>query len=182
MSGRIWLITEDENDSKIVRAIIQKLKLPIQVKWVSPSGRTPGLSRLAAELNQLIAGARKLRSGNDCIVVLHDADLHRQTNRKNYDSIRTICEAEGVKLIVAYDELEAWLLSDSGICAWLNETVKTWNGDRWPSDHLRSVMHSRYKMRYPRDLDKLLRHLNADGTNQSFRDALAELRQAPCVR
>lgn len=133
MSGRIWLITEDENDYKIIKCIVEdKLKLPIKVKWRSPSGKTPGLSRLAAELKKLIKEARSLRSGNDCIVVLHDEDTHRQPNRDSYNNIRLICQSEGVSLIVAKDELEAWLLSDSGVCKWLDEAVKTWNGDRWP--------------------------------------------------
>lgn len=183
MSGRIWLITEDENDYKIVRCIVEdKLKLPIKVKWRSPSGKTPGLSRLAAELKTLIKEARSLRSGNDCIVVLHDEDLHRQPKRDTYNNIRLICQSEGVSLIVAKDELEAWLLSDSGVCKWLNETVKTWNGDRWPSDRVRSALHAQYRLRYPRDLDKLLIHLAGDGINQSFQDALKELYNAPCVK
>lgn len=182
MSGTIWLITEDENDYKVVRAILKKLNLSIQVQWRSPSGKTPGLSRLAAEIKQLIAQAQKLRSGNDCIVVLHDDDQHRAPKRDNYDKVRDICNAYGVTLIVAKDELEAWFLSDSGICGWLGEPVKTWNGDSWPSNHLRSVMHSRYKMKYPRDLDKLLVHMKADGINQSLKAALAILHEAPCVK
>lgn len=182
MSGTIWLITEDENDYKIVRAVIQKLGLPISVKWRSPSGKTPGLSRLAAELKKLIADARKLRSGNDCIVVLHDEDIHRQPKRDNYNRVRDICKSERVTLIVAKDEVEAWLLSDSGICRWLDESRKTWNGDPHPSDHLRSVMHAKYQLKYPRDLDKLLTHFNADGLNESFKEALDELHKAPCVR
>lgn len=180
MSGTIWLISEDENDYKVVKAILKKLNLSIQVKWRSPSGRTPGLSRLAAELKQLITQAQKLRSGNDCIVVLHDEDLHREPKRDHYDKVRDICTAHGVTLIVAKDEVEAWLLSDSGVCGWLGEPVRTWNGDSWPSNHLRSLMQSRYKMKYPRDLDKLLIHINADGINQSFKDALSELEKAPC--
>jgi hypothetical protein len=183
MSDTIWLITEDENDYKIVRCIIEeKLKLPIKVKWRSPSGKTPGLSRLAVELKQLIADARKLRSGNDCIAVLHDEDIHYQPRRDNYNRIRNICESEGVSLIVAKDEVEAWLLSDSGVSAWLNKRVKTWNNDPKPSDDLKSLMNSQYRLRYPRDLDRLLERLKGDGRNQSFQDALTELYNGPCMK
>jgi hypothetical protein len=182
MSGTIWLITEDENDYKIVRAVIQKLNLSVNIKWLSPSGKTPGLSRLAAELNQLIAEAQKRKTGNDCIVVLHDRDIHKQPIRKNYDHIQQVCQKHQVKLIIAKDEIEAWLLSDSGICKWLKEPVKTWNGDSRPSDYLASALHKQYRLKYPRHLDKVLLHLAADGINESFQDGLAQLLKAPCVK
>lgn len=179
MSGTIWLITEDENDYKVVKAILKKLNLALRIKWLTPSGKTPGLSRLAAELKQLIADAQNRIAGNDCIVVLHDEDSNQQ-KRDHYNQVRDICRSHRVKLIVAQDEIEAWLLSDSGVCEWLKIPVRTWNGDPRPSDNLRSAM-DKNKLRYPRDIDKLLIYINADGMNQSFQNALAALYGAPCV-
>lgn len=181
MSGTIWLITEDENDYKVVRAIIKKLNIPVNVKWRSPSGKTPGLSRLARELDRLIAEARALLGRNDCIVVLHDADTQRQPDRRHYDRVREICDVQRVKLIVAHNEMEAWLLSDSGVCAWLGQPVRNWNNEAWPSDRLRSFLQARHRMKYPRDLDKVLVHLAGDGINESFQAARTELENAPCV-
>lgn len=182
MSGTIWLITEDQNDYKTVKAIVRALNISVNIQWRSPSSQTPGLSRLAAELKDLIALTRKACTGNDCIVVLHDADEHRQPVRNHYNKIRDICSEEKVKLIVAHDELEAWLLSDSGVCAWLGEKVKTWNGNAHPSDHLRSVMQKRYNMKYPRRLEDVLKRVKGDSTNQSFQAALKALKQAPCMK
>jgi len=181
LSGKIWLIAEAENDYRIVQAILKARKVAVKVIWRSPSGKTPGLSRLAEELSDLITEINKFRSGNDCIVVLHDDDIHREPRRDTYNQIRDVCRQHGVYEVIAKDEIEAWLLSDSGICKWLGETVKTWNGEPHPSDRLRSLMEGR-RQRYPRDLHKLLQHLSADGINQSLQDALKHLDNAPCVR
>ena len=79
VSGKIWLIAEDENDYRIVQAFIKARKVAVKVEWRRPSGRTPGLSRLAAELSKLMLEVEGFRSGDDCIVVLHDDDIHRCT-------------------------------------------------------------------------------------------------------
>ncbi len=181
MSGKIWLIAEDENDYRIVQAIIKARKVAVRVMWRSPTGKTPGLSRLAAELSDLIAEVNKLRSGDDCIVVLHDDDIHREPRRDDYNKVRNLCRKHKVYEVIAEDEIEAWLLSDSGVCKWLDEVAKTWNGDPFPSDRLRSLMRERYRLRYPRDLDKALKHLSGDGINQSLQKALNHLDNAPCV-
>lgn len=181
MSGTIWLITEDENDHKIVKYIVEeKLGFPIKVRQRKSSAF--GISRLAAQLRTLIKEVRELISENDCIVVLHDDDVN-QRNRTHYNTIRDICRSERVSLIVARDEIEAWLLSDSGVAKWLKMTrVKTWNNDPKPSDDLKSLMNKHYKLAYPRELDRLLAEVAGDGTNESFQDALAQLRNAPCVK
>jgi len=180
MSGTIWLITEDENDYKIVKYIVEeKLKLPIKVRWRSPT--VFGISRLAAQLRTLIKETRKLVSENDCIVVLHDEDVNEKT-RTIYDRIRKTCQDERVSLIIAKDEIEAWLLSDSGVSKWLKRRVKTWNNEPKPSDKLKSLMNEHYRLPYPRELDKLLVEVVGDGTNGSFQDALRKLHNAPCVK
>lgn len=181
MSGTIWLITEDENDYKIVKHIVEeKLGFAIKVRWRSPT--VFGISRLAAQLGTLIKETRKLVTGNDCIVVLHDEDVN-QRNRTHYNTIREICQSERVSLVVAKDEIEAWLLSDSGVSKWLKMTrVKTWNNAPKPSDDLKSLMNRHYKLPYPRELDRLLVEVAGDGINESFQDALVKLRNAPCIK
>lgn len=181
MSNTLWLITEDENDYKIVRRLIEKLKLRIEVRWRSPTGKTPGLSRLAADLPDLIADVKNRLEGNDCIVVLHDQDSHTQPIRTTYDRIRDVCRTHGVKEVIAQDEIEAWLLSDSGICDWLGKSIKPWNGTRRPSDTLATWLRAKNR-KYPRHLDDVLANVNGDGTNHSLQAAIKALRNAPCVK
>lgn len=181
MSGTIWLIAEGQTDHEIVSAIVQKRQPSVRVQRLNPSGG--GISRLASQLEQLIRTAQAKRSGNDCIVVLHDQDQH-QPDRTHYDSISEICgKYPLVKLIIANDEIEAWLLSDSGVCAWLGEPLRHWNNVSKPKQRLESLMKARHRLEYNlRGLNNLLNHLQADGTNRSLKDALRQLQAAPCVR
>lgn len=180
MSGTIWLIAEGQTDHEIVSAIVQKRQPSVRVQRLNPSGG--GISRLANQLEQLIRTAQAKRSGNDCIVVLHDQD-QGQSDRTHYKNISEICIRYSVTLIVAIDEVEAWLLSDSGVCAWLGERVKHWNNVSKPKQRLESLMKARHRLKYNlRGLNSLLNHLQADGTNRSLKEALRQLEVAPCVR
>ena len=181
MSGRIFLICEDENDTKVVQCLIDVLGFSVKVIARTPSSATPGISRLAAELISLVATARKEIRDEDCIAVLHDND-QKQPDRSLYDSIYEQCKREKVNLIVATDNIESWLLSDSGISKWLNITRKTWNSDTHSKTELIRLMNDRYKLKYSRYLEKVLDHAKADSTNQSFIDALKKLQNAPCVK
>jgi len=104
-----------------------------------------------------------------------------EANNKVYDSIKRKCEKEGLIEIVARDELEAWLLSDSKLCDWLDIKLETWNGKKRPSEKLAKHLDDKKRIVYPRDYDRILPYLAADGINESFQDALKTLKTLPCT-
>lgn len=185
MSGTIWLIVEDENDGSVVQIILKKRGIPVAVKILKPSGGTGGISRLAKQLRLLIETAKKQKKATDCIAVLHDYDIHsQQQNRQPYQQIEQICKAEMVKHVVAHDELESWMLSDSGLCEWLEIQTRNWDEQRKPSDELRRMLQDKKKMKYQgADREKVFAKLNGDGDkfSPSMRDALEHLKNATCV-
>src|SRR5947208_2819350 len=101
MSGRIWLIVEDENDGKVIQRILDKKQIRVHIKPLKPTGNSGGIGRLAAQLETLIESARRSKDGNDCIAVLHDADLRSQPQRDAHERIASICQhyRQEVKLV-----------------------------------------------------------------------------------
>ncbi|MCA0455113.1 MAG: hypothetical protein LCI00_14155 [Chloroflexi bacterium] len=183
MSGSIWLITEDENDVNIVRAILQKKSFKVKVKPLLVNGGSGGISRLRTQLVNLIKTAKAQMSSNDCIAVLHDLDSHKQPKRQTYDEIRDICKSDQVKYITANDEIESWLLSDAGIAAWLEIKHENWDERKSPSESLGSKLNSNYKINYRgRYREQVLVHLDGNILSPSFQKALKHLENAPCVK
>lgn len=187
MSGRLWLIVEGQYDGDIVRAILSKHpdyhELAKRVEVIKPTGGTPNLSRLAAQLEKLIRSIQKQK--NDCIAVLHDQDANAEPHRRqHYDKIQQVCRRHPqVVEVIAKDELEAWLLADGGLCDWLGIKVQNWEGKTKPSEKLASLINEKFRLAYPGDLSKILPHLDGTGfiTSKSLRAALEHLEAAPCV-
>jgi len=186
MSGTIWLITEDESDKVIVEALVRKKGFDIQVARLKLTGGSGGVDRLAHQLERLIRDAKDMKKPNDCIVVLHDADIHmQQSNRQTYEQIRRICKDNKVTLILARDEIEAWLLADSGICKWLGIRPRNHDEETKPKDKLNSLLDQKHNMKYrERNQEKILAHLNGDGDTHSpsMQEALQHLEDAPCTK
>lgn len=185
MSGTIWLIVEDENDGDVVKMLLKKRSVQVRVEVRPPTGGTGSISRLAKQLTRLIADVKSQMGPNDCIAVLHDYDIHKAINRESYEQIKQICAAEKVKEIIARDELEAWILADSGTCKWLRMKPKKWDELPKPSDTLDQLMRRRYQMKYQGSgRAKVIAQLNGDGDkfSQSMQDALKHLDNAPCIR
>lgn len=183
MSGTIWLIAEDENDIKVVKAILSKRQIHVRVEWVQLTGGSGGIGRLRNQLEKLIKTAFELKSPQDCIAVLHDADIHKQPNREVYNQIAQLCKKHKVKHVVANDELESWLLSDSGIANWLKIKHENWDTRKSPSDELHSRMQKEYKLKYQgRGRNEVLEHLEGNILSPSFQAALAHLENAPCAK
>lgn len=186
MSGTLYLITEDENDYRIVEAGLKALGISKRVKW-SKSSKPKGVSRLADELKLLIRTALAEKSAGDCIVVLHDADTHVQPDRTIYNRIRQICEQyeKDVLLVIAHDEIEAWLLADGGVCAWLDVPPRNRDGIRKPSEEFERLLKNKHRLKYQgADRRKVYDHINGDnaGNSPSLRAALELLENAPCRR
>lgn len=174
MSGKIWLIVEDESDAKIVQKILSKKGLQVQVKPKPPVGGVGGISRLASQLEELIKTTRSDKEKRDCIAVLHDEDTYKQSDRTAYQQIAEICKryAQDVKLVLAQDVLEAWLLADAGLCKWLDNKMKPQNWDNKPN--AKKELETRLKKKgiiySGRYLDKILEHI--DGTGDKFSPSL----------
>jgi hypothetical protein len=162
------------------------------VKWIAPKGSTGGISGLADQLEELILTAKQFKAGehgspNDCIVVLYDADEHTQPDRTIHKQIEEICGRFSGEVIplVAYDELEAWLLADDKLRKWLGIKPRNWDYKKRPSAELKRLLmdkkHIKYQVRYR---DEVLKHL--DGTcverSPSLKDVFKRLKDAPCVK
>ncbi len=185
MSGVIWLIVEDETDGETVKVILRKRGYPVRVKVLPPTGGAGGISRLLKQLGQLIEVAKQRKQQMDCIAVLHDWDSQRQQDRAVYEQILQICAAQGVKHVFARDEIESWMLADSGLCAWLDLTPKNWDEQPKPKDTLNSLLQAKKKMKYQgAHRAKVIAQLQGDGDrySPSLRNALAHLDNAPCTQ
>lgn len=181
MGGKIYLITEDETDAKVIQQIIYKRGFDTKVVSL---GRTRGISRLLAQLPLLIATAKSAKTDQDCIAVLNDLDS-QQPDRKIYNEIARICREQRVAHIVAHDELEAWLLADSGVCQWLNIKPKNWDEQPKSKEALQNLTEKKQKRRFQeRDRDQILAQLtgNGDKHSPSMSKAVKHLDNAPCTR
>ena len=185
MSGKIWLITEDENDSIVIQKLLDAHKIHVEVDWQKTTGG--GISRLVAEVEKLIQTAKKRKDRKDCIAVLHDWDEHKQPDRRIYDQIKTICYQyrRDAVLVIARQSIEAWLLADSGICDWLGIRPKNWDESRDPKSELnRHLKKIDKKLKFPgRYTESILSHAHGDGYihSPSMRAALKHLDDAPCI-
>ena len=185
MSGTIWLITEDENDGEVIKALLAAKNIHVRVKIRKLTGNTGSVSRLAVQLKKHIQTAQREKSANDCIAVLHDADEKSQPDRELYRKIAQICRQMQVKEVIAKDELESWLLADGGLCKWLGITPKNWDEQRKPSDKLASLLKAKKKLKYQaRGRDVVRNHLDGTGDkySHSMSAALKLLEDAPCIK
>lgn len=185
MSRIIYLTTEDRMDANVIRAFIRAKQLLFEIKESELQVR--GINQLAAQLGNIIKSFLKERRAGDCIAVLHDADALTQTDRTRYDQIRQVCDRyrEDVFLVIARDELEAWLLADEGLCDWLGEKPGNKDEMKRPSDRLKSLAKAKMNRDYgQRTQEQVLKHLNgtADKHSPSFQQALAHLNNAACTR
>jgi hypothetical protein len=60
MSLTIWLIVEDEDDGLVIQQLLRAKAIKVRLQIRAPSGRTGGISRLARQLERLIATIRAL--------------------------------------------------------------------------------------------------------------------------
>lgn len=187
MSGTLYIIVEGRTDGEIVASLLARRYPKLRVVPIKPIGSKPNLSRLVEQIEELIKTALAKRGKRDCVAVLHDADTQVQPDRAAYERIQKICEQHAlyVKLVVAYDEIEAWLLADSGLCKWLGQTPRNYDGERQPSLILRSWLDKAGKPKYREEnLPRILNNLEADGYkfSPSMQAALKHLEDAPCIR
>jgi hypothetical protein len=182
----LWLIHEGQNDVEVAKAILKHHAPHIKVVPILPTGNNPNLARLSRQIKILIEGAIQKRQKGDCIVVLHDADkLTRPHNRQDYEHIQQVCisHRRDVYLVIAHDEIEAWLLADEGFCRWLGTKPRNWDEQAKPSVTLINLLDKAGKSRYAlENLPKLLIYVDGTGAkySPSLKEALDHLKTAPC--
>jgi hypothetical protein len=181
MKPTIHLIGEDESDALIVQKILDKRGFDIHIDFTGGGG----IHNLLGQLEELISIAKGRRKEHDCIAVLHDADEMQQTDRQSYEKIKLICKREKIKLIIAHDTIEAWLLADSGVCKWLKVQPKNWDVKKAPKEDLDSLMKKEKGKKYQGSgRTDVLNHIAGDGDicSDSMKKALAQLKDTPCVK
>lgn len=184
----IWLIVEGKKDGDIVRSILKKRYPHIRVRVLEPTGHSPSVSRLAAQVETLLRVAIQRRDQGDCIAILHDADtISRPHNRQDYERIAEAHRRHvgQVKLVIAKDEIESWLLADEGLAGWLLKRAGNYDEREKPSEILNGWLDSAGKPKFRlENLLEILSHMNGTGDRHSpsLRDALALLDGAPCAR
>ena len=188
MSQRLWLIVEDDNDGNVIKHLLVKKGINVFVEIRNTTGGSGGISRLATQLTLLIDTIRKDKKFDphgDCIAVLHDHDEQtQQQNRTHYTTIKQVCATKGVKEVTAIDELEAWMLADSGLCTWLAITPKNWDSAQKPSDSLRSYLTKKNLKYQGKTRTDVVAKLAGDGDRHSpsMREALDLFTNAPCLK
>lgn len=185
MSPTIWLIVEDEDDGLIIRQLLKAKDINVRLQIRSPSGKTGGISRLAKQLEKLIATIKNSKSAEDCIAVLHDADAQNQQRYKgDHERVKKICRKEKIAEIVAHDELEAWLLADRGLCKWLKIKSKNCDSEAKPSNRFRKLVSQKTGRNY--NVRHVLPHLDGSGDapnrSPSMRRAMKHLENSPCMQ
>lgn len=185
MSGKIYLIVEDETDADAVRALLKRKGFSVSVVPIRIPGKTGGVSRVSSQIDKLITDAKKLLSANDCLVVLCDADVHTDPQQSHQKRIADACKKHNVKYIPAHDSVESWFLADSGVCDWLGKKPKNWDEQAKPKEELDRWLKDKQKSRYESGgRQQVIQHLKGDGDTHSpsLREALKNLDGAPCVR
>ncbi|MEO8606399.1 MAG: hypothetical protein ABI690_00835 [Chloroflexota bacterium] len=190
MSGTLWLIVEGKVDGEIVKAILKHRYPQVSIRILKPTGAQPSVSRLAKQIDQLIRQALAEPKRGDCIAVLHDADLQtrpHKNERQDYQHIETVCKkyARQVKHVIAYDEIESWLLADTTFCTWLGTKPQNWDEKSKPSETLINLLDKAGKPKWREDnWIKILENLDGTGDkfSSSLQSALKHLENAPCTR
>ncbi|HLY28402.1 MAG TPA: hypothetical protein VKQ72_18785 [Aggregatilineales bacterium] len=191
MTRTLYLIVENKNDADVVRAILLKKGYDVRVYAVPPAGGGKGISRLGTQLKALIETARKRMKPGDCLAVLHDFDgEERRKTPTLYKTIKGICKQSKVMELVAVDKIEAWLLADSGVLAWLNPKSrgkpkpKSWDEEPKVKAALERQYRKTYKTHYT-DFTraKIVEQIvgDADKRSPSLSAALQSLQQAGCM-
>jgi hypothetical protein len=182
MSKVLGLICEDKTDYDVFKTILSK-RYP-QLTIVYRKTTQTGINRLVEELENLVRDLQKEYPHLSCIAVLHDADKLSEPNREKYKRLKAKCEKLKAIELVARDELEAWLLADSGVCQWLDIPTRNYDTQRKPSEYIHSEMKRKKQMSYQGiNRQKLIQQIAGDGDERSpsMKKALVDLQKHNCL-
>lgn len=185
MTATVWLISEDPSDSEVVRLILEKKSIAARVEPVLiPNNRT-GIFNLVRNdtLITLIETTLSQMQPQDCLAVLIDAEFEKPRNhRKDQKRIAEICAqySERVALILAIQEIEAWLLADSGICAYLEEQAANHDPRPSPKEYLKGLLWHKKRRKWSGADRRIVTQLligDGDQFSPSMRKALHKLQE-----
>jgi|GEM_PF-2497679 len=185
MTRKIYVISESEDDPPILQALLNAQDINVRV--VNRTKGPGGVSRLADKLERLIQTIRQEpnRSQDDCIVVLHDVDTHSEPRREHYNKIKQICEKhlDIVVRIEARETIEAWLLSNDGMCQWLGILTQDRDGLTDPKGFLKTKIRNKHiKIKYQAfGKQKVVAQIKGIIHSTSFKEAIKQLRDAGCL-
>lgn len=187
MTPSMWIISEDATDFSVLQQLFIQKGLGVILRQMSLSGGSGGISRLAQQLPKLIRAIKthKRWQEHDCIVVIHDLDAQTLNRHKaQYEQIEATCQRENVTHLVADDKIEAWMLSDGGLCTFLQTAPKNWDANPSVKEALESLLRKKKMVYQGRDRDILIRTLDGTGDNlsPSMRTAFSQLKTLPCVQ
>ncbi|GIK64939.1 MAG: hypothetical protein BroJett018_27330 [Chloroflexota bacterium] len=190
ITGRIFLIVEADRDGRYAKTIVQRCYPSIEVHLLPPKGHNRGIGALAEQIERLLKEALlKKQTAHEpaCVAVLHDADESSTPNRNLHTIIRDACQKhkKQVILVLAKDEMESWLMADSGVCAWLDKKPKNWDEETHPSKTFESWLDKAGKGKYDDAIaTQIAAKLMGDGgkVSPSLKSALQHLIDAPCTK
>ncbi|MHB8625501.1 MAG: hypothetical protein ACYDBJ_00800 [Aggregatilineales bacterium] len=187
----IFLVPEDEIGYFVFEAIRQKKKINARIDWRGPSrtGKNKNIADLAFELEELLETILREKEINDCILVVHDTNASNPDNRRNYEEIARICKTEKYKahvtLLRADEEIEAWLLADVGVCKWLGQKPKSWDGKKKPSSQIETWVNKKFRRHWNRETKRqAAEKMTVTGMkySRSMQEAMDTFLALPCTK
>lgn len=118
---RVVLIVEDDSDGRALSLLIKTLNVRAVIDWLPANG----IGNIQRNGRRLVALARDRAGRRGCVAVIIDGDRKTIATDEPHRSIARECRVGKVALVVARESLEAWMLADAGICAWLEVPPRT---------------------------------------------------------
>ena len=112
---RVVLIVEDDSDGRAISLLVKTLNARAVVDWLPANG----IGNIQRNGRRLIALAKDRAGQHGCVAVIIDGDRKNVGRDEPHRSIARECRVRRVPLLVARESIEAWMLSDVGICQWL---------------------------------------------------------------
>ncbi len=179
---KVVLIVEDDSDGQACRILKEKLGFNLTLDWLPANG----IGNIKRRGDQLIELARdRIPGRRGCVAVLLDRDGKDVGRAEPHRTIRQVCRAAGIPLLLAIESLEAWLLADAGCAGWL-AIRRPANADSLP--HPKQEVEQAYYRKTGRPYTRRARRIlacHADGSalqrSPSLRATLDHLDDSPCT-
>ena len=118
-SWTVVLIVEDDSDGRAIMELASRSGHPARFDWL-PAG---GIGNIKRNAERLIGLARDRLDGRPgCVAILVDRDSKDPARDEPHRTILRVCKRVKVEFVAAREAVEAWFLTDAGICAWLGLT------------------------------------------------------------
>jgi hypothetical protein len=165
------LIVEDDSDGNALRQLAQAAGVDAIVDWLPADG----IGNIKRRAEALIRLARDRVAGRGCVAIVVDGDGRDPTVDEPHRTIQQACSAANVPLIVAREALEAWFLTDPGICSWLGVPRRPHTGSiADPKRRVAAAYYQKTRRPYQRRLARLRIAQQATGPAHRHNNSLAE--------